>query len=103
MVGLGNGDVSQDYPDIEYAIYLVPQGRYLVYESGMAKTGAATFNAADHFSVGVESGVVKYRRNGVLFYSSTVAPRYPLLVDTSLFAVGSTVTDARVSNFTTPQ
>jgi len=41
--------------------------------------------------VGVENGVVKYYRNGSLLYTSTVAPTYPLQVDTSLNTVNAGV------------
>ena len=33
------------------------------------------------------------RKNGVLFYTSGVAPSYPLLVDTALFTQGATLRD----------
>src|SRR5947207_16015114 len=39
----------------------------------------------------MESGVVKYYRNGTLLYTSTIAPTYPLQVDTSLNTVGAGV------------
>jgi len=97
--GLGNGDSSQNYTDLEYGIHFVPGGTYGVYESGVWKTGYAAYSIGDRFTVGVESGVVKYRRNGVLFYTSTVPPTYPLLVDTSLYTPGVTVTNARVLGF----
>ena len=47
-----------------------------------------TYQAGDRFRVAVEGGVVKYRRNGVLFYTSAGAPAYPLLVDTALYSLG---------------
>ena len=45
----------------------------------------------------VESGVVVYRRNGVLFYTSGVAPVYPLLVDTALYSAAGTIADVVLS------
>ncbi len=45
----------------------------------------------------VERGVVKYRKNGTLIYTSTVSPTYPLLVDTSLYTNGSTISDVVLS------
>ena len=41
--------------------------------------------------------MVKYRRNGTVFYTSTVAPVYPLLVDTSLYTNGSTLSNVVIS------
>ena len=45
-----------------------------------------TYRAGDRFRVAVEGGIVRYRRNGVLFYTSAVTPAYPLLVDTALYS-----------------
>ena len=101
VVGLGVGDSNQSYTDIEFGIFLTPSG-FLVFEGGSAKTGSAAYSPGDKFSVGVEAGVVKYRRNGVLFYTSATAPTYPLVVDTSLYTIGSTVTDARILGFVEP-
>jgi hypothetical protein len=101
VVGLGIGDTNQGYTDIEWGIFLTPSG-FLVFESGNARTATAPYSPGDRFSVGVESGAVKYRRNGVLIYSSLIAPVYPLVVDTSLYTIGATVTDVRVTGFFGP-
>jgi RHS repeat-associated protein len=47
--------------------------------------------------VAVEGGVVKYYRNSTLVYTSTVAPAYPLKVDTSLNTVGASVYNVVIS------
>ncbi|MCM2258315.1 MAG: S8 family serine peptidase, partial [Vicinamibacteria bacterium] len=102
-VGLGTGDSNQGIGDIEYSIALVPGAGFWVYESGTVRpAGSGTFVGGDKFAVCVESGVVKYRRNGAVFYASAVAPTYPLRVDTSLYTPGSTVTDARVLGLVEP-
>jgi hypothetical protein len=44
--------------------------------------------------VAVEGGVVNYYQNEELLHTSTVAPTYPLLVDSSLGTFGATITDA---------
>jgi hypothetical protein len=44
-----------------------------IYESGVARVvEVTTFLPNDTFRVGVEGGVVRYRKNGVLLYTSTV-------------------------------
>jgi hypothetical protein len=48
--------------------------------------------------VAVESGVVKYSRNGTVFYTSTVPPTYPLRVDTSLYSNGSTIMNVLIAS-----
>jgi hypothetical protein len=97
MAGLGNGDASQSYTDVDHGILLTETGTVWVYESGLRRGMLTTYVAGDRFRVGVESGVVKYRKNGVVFYTSSVAPRYPLLLDAALYSEGATITDALIS------
>ena len=96
MAGLGNGDTSQSYVDIEYAIY-ARYGEIQVFEAGTSRGAFGTYAPGDRLRVGVESGVVKYRKNDVVFYQSPTAPTYPLLVDTSLGSTGATVSNALVA------
>ena len=71
MAGLGNGDASQSYVDVEYAIY-ARYGELQVYEAGTSRGSFGTYLAGDRLRVGVESGVVKYRKNDVVFYQSAI-------------------------------
>jgi hypothetical protein len=97
MFGLGNGDSDQGYGDIEYAIYTYAgTGRLLIYEGGVYRASVGSYAAGDQVRVAVEGGVVRYRKNGALLYSSTVPPGYPLRVDTSLYSAGAAVTGAKV-------
>jgi len=49
------------------------------------------------FRVAVVGGRVQYSRNGVVFYTSASQPTYPLLVDSTLWSVNATITNAVVS------
>ena len=91
MCGLGNTDSSAYYGDIEYAFYVDGSGGLSIYESGNLRGSFGTYAASDRLKVAVEGGVVKYYRNGTLVYTSTVAPTYPLQVDTSLNTVNAGV------------
>ena len=100
MCGLGNGDAGQNYPDIEFAIQLTASNctnGVWVFESGTFIGNVGTYSAGDKFRVAVEGGGVKYSKNGTIFYTSTVAPSYPLLVDTSLYSNGTTLTNAIIA------
>jgi len=96
MIGLSNKDVDQNYTSIAFAVYLNPSGNLQVYEMGVNQGSFGSYATGDVVRVAVESGVVKYRRNGALLYTSTAAT-YPLLVDTSLYTTGATLNNVVVS------
>lgn len=98
MCGLGNGDAGQGYVDIEFGIRLKANGGIAVYESGTQRgSGFGTYTAGDLFRVQLEGGVVSYRKNGIVFYTSAVAPSFPLRVDTSLLTDGATISDVALT------
>lgn|GEM_PF-1960254 len=101
MFGLGNGDSSPVFTDIEFALAL-GEGSLAVYESGEFRGQVGTYVAGDKLRVAVEGGVVKYYKNGTLLYTSTVAPTYPLLFDTSISTSWGNVTNAYISGTLTP-
>ncbi len=92
FAGLSHGNIGTTAAEILFAIRL-QTGYVDVRESGVYRA-SSTFVAGDVFRVAVESGVVKYYQNGKLLYTSAAAPVYPLLVDTSLFNLGATVSNA---------
>ncbi len=88
--GLGGVDTNQSYTDLEFALYAA-YGTLYVYESGWQRGPVGPYNASDRLRVGVEMGVVTYRKNGLLLYRSTIAPTYPLIFDSSLQATAGAV------------
>ncbi|MGH7731014.1 MAG: hypothetical protein ACRENJ_07160 [Candidatus Eiseniibacteriota bacterium] len=56
-----------------------------------------TAAAGDVFRVAVESGAVKYSKNGAVFYTSGAAPVYPLRGDASLEDLSASVTNAVIA------
>ncbi len=64
-----------------------------MFENGASRGVFGGYLSSDRFQVTVEGGVVKYLRNGAVFYTSLVAPAYPLLVDTALYTPGATLGD----------
>ncbi|HKS26263.1 MAG TPA: S8 family serine peptidase, partial [Pyrinomonadaceae bacterium] len=97
MFGLSNGDSNQYYSDIDFACYMAAGGGVYVYESGSYRGAFGSYTTGDKLRVAVEGGVVKYSKNGTVFYTSGVSPTYPLLVDTSLYNIGSTLSNAVMS------
>ena len=90
--GLSNGNTGTSAAEIKFAVRL-QSGFAEVRESGLYKADTS-FVTGDVFRIAVESGVVKYYKNCTLFYTSTVAPVYPLLVDSSILSLNGTVTNA---------
>jgi hypothetical protein len=97
MLGLSNGNSSTSYQDIDFAVHL-SQGQLKVYESGTLKGVFGTYAAGDTLRIAVVGGVVKYFRNGMLVYTSTKTPVYPLLVDAALYTQGATLKDALIGS-----
>ena len=89
--GLSSGNTDTSAADIYFAIALASDGTAAVYEAGAWQANLGAYAAGDVFRVAVEVGVVKYYRNATLVYTSTTAPAYPLLVDTSLSSVNATI------------
>jgi alpha-tubulin suppressor-like RCC1 family protein len=99
-IGLSVGDTNQEHSDIDFGIFLGPSAFLYIYEAGVFRGNFGTYATGDRLRVEVRYGVVRYRKNGVVFYTSTVAPHYPMRVDTALYDTGATISNARVGNVT---
>jgi hypothetical protein len=95
LFGLSNGDSNQSTTDVDFAIVMAG-GTLKVYENGLLKGNFGTYAVGDVLKVAVESGVVKYYRNGGLVYTSSASPTYPLLVDTSINSTGGRVSNVYI-------
>jgi hypothetical protein len=96
MFGLGTGNANASYTDIEFAFHLAANGALQVYEAGLLRAAVGTYATGDYLQVAVEGTTVRYKRNGLLVYTSSVTPAYPLVVDTALATVGSTLTSVGI-------
>lgn len=101
MVGLSSSNANANFNTIQFAVYLRGDNQFEVYESGNSRGTFGTYSSGNIFRIAVEANVVRYYRNGTLFYISSVSPTLPLRVDVSINTVNGTVTNAIVSNFST--
>ena len=94
VAGLSTGNTSASYADVDFGIAVgaAPQAFY-VLEKGVNRGSFGTYVTGDLFRVAVVGGVVKYSKNGIVFYTSTQTRTYPLLVDTSLYNQGATLSN----------
>jgi hypothetical protein len=96
--GLGTGNSDAGLVDLEYGVVTRSTGTFSVIESGVIPGGAQhSYASGDRFRVEVMGGVVRYRRNGVLVHTSTIAPTFPLVFDTALYTPGSTISNAVIA------
>jgi hypothetical protein len=98
MIGLSSSNVNSNFNTIQYAIYLRNDGQVEVYESGSGRGVFGAYTANTIFRIAVDFNVVRYFRNGVLFYTSNVLPTLPLLADVSINSVNGTVSNAIIGN-----
>lgn len=90
VIGLSRGNTNHAVADVDFAFRLKAGGLLDVVENG-AVHATGTYVAGDLLRVAIEGGVVKYRQNGTLVFSSTTTPSYPLLVDASVASAGATL------------
>jgi hypothetical protein len=92
LAGLAHAFTGTDPTTVDFAIGL-QSGLATVWENGVYRADTP-FVAGDVFRVAVQSGVVSYSQNGVVFYTSASVPTYPLSFAASLADLNATVTDA---------
>ncbi|HEY2987869.1 MAG TPA: SBBP repeat-containing protein [Candidatus Binatia bacterium] len=95
-VGLSNGNPGTTWEEIDFSFGLWADHGLDIHENGVYRT-ETTYAVGDVLRIAIEGGVVKYYKNGALFYTSAIAPAYPLLLDTTFFTPGGTVTNAMIS------
>ncbi|MFN5549262.1 MAG: T9SS type A sorting domain-containing protein, partial [Bacteroidota bacterium] len=98
MAGLSTANANANFTSIQFAVYLRGDGQWEIYESGTGRGAFGAYAANDVFKIAVEANVVKYYRNGVIFFTSAVAPTLPLIADVSINSVGGTITNALTVN-----
>ena len=94
--GLTNVNAGIGSLNLNFGIRL-QGGDAAVYENGVYKTDLS-FASGDVFRVAVGAGVVNYYKNGTVFYTSTVAPSYPLQVSVTICDVNGTITNAVIKS-----
>ena len=77
LVGLSRGNTDTTGDDIDFAFQFWPGGTADVRENGLYRNAETSYAPGDKFRIAVASGVVRYYKNGVLFYTSTKAPDLP--------------------------
>ena len=97
--GLSHGNTDVELSDIDFAVRMNGAGNAEVWESDVYRfeTTYETGGTPDVFRVAVVAGQVRYSKNGVVFYTSTNTPTYPLLVDAAMYNLNATISNTVIS------
>jgi hypothetical protein len=89
IVGLGSGGIGTEAAGIEFTIRL-QAGVAEVRESG-AYRSETVVSAGDRFDLALVGGVVRYSKNGTVFYTSTTRAGHALRAHAVLFDADATL------------
>ncbi len=93
LFGFSHTDTNQNWDTIDFGLHCSnhADNAIYVYESGSERGTFGGYAVGDKLRVSIVNGIVKYSKNGTVFYTSTVTPTYPLRVDTALYDNGATL------------
>lgn len=95
MVGLSDTDVNQVWTTIDYAIY--NEGpNIVIYENAAHRGYHETSQIGDVFRVERIDNTIYYKKNGKVFYTSTVSSTGTLLGDVSICGAGTQIKDLHI-------
>jgi hypothetical protein len=96
-VGFGTGTVGQRSNDIRFSFNLRPGGVADIREHATYRA-TTRFVAGDVLRISVDNGVVTYRKNGAVVYTSRLSvPTQPMRILASLYTKPCTVTQVTIA------
>ena len=97
MIGFSAQNTNADYGTIDYALYTYTTDATVhVYEHGSYKGALGTYTSSDIFSVERKDGVIYYKKNNQIIYTSGTKSTGPIYVDCSLFTPNTTFIDVKL-------
>lgn len=101
VLGFNDADSDASYPNIEHAFYF--SGKVArVYEMGVQVHFVGAYADGDLFRITRVAGVVTYKQNGTLVYTSGAASTGTVFLDSSLYSGGDYVFDPAIVTTSTP-
>jgi hypothetical protein len=97
-VGISVQQQATGPTQIDFALAL--QAGYVEVRENGAYRSDTPINVGDVLRIAVAGGKVTYARNGIVFYTSTAAPAYPLRAYVTLLSSDSTISDVRLTTVT---
>jgi hypothetical protein len=96
FIGFSTGNTGTS-PDGIAAALRLQSGRAEVRERGAYRSEIAVATG-DVLRISVSGGSVQYAKNGSVFYTSSSAPAYPLMINTSLLDLGATIKNVTIGS-----
>jgi len=96
MPGLSNSNAGASYQTIAYGILLMSDGNLDIYENGVGRGVAASYQTGDIFRVERTGTTIEYKQNDVVFYTSTVPSSGDLMADVSIYTMDGQIVDAMI-------
>jgi hypothetical protein len=100
FVGFGHTSTWQGAANIDFS-FRMQTGHADVYERNVYKRDILVA-IGDVLKIDISNGVASYYKNGVLQYTSTRTPTYPLYVITSMIDLNSTIAQAKINAASPP-
>src|SRR5688572_32225812 len=97
-MGLTSNTSVTAFQHISFGMILGDNGTITIQEGLLVYGVFGTYATGDKLRVAIEGGVVKYRKNGTLLRTSTLAPTYPLYAGASIYSNAGTVTAAVITS-----
>ncbi len=97
MFGLSDSNADANYTTIAYAINLRDLGDIRVFENGIHRGDFGNYSANDVFEIERIGTTITYKRNSIVFYTSTVPSTTDLIVDVSLYTSNAAISNGQAS------
>src|SRR5438128_1303628 len=91
--GLTHATTGTSFVDIDFSIKLTEFGVAEARENNVY-VSETTYRVGDVFRIAVQSGAVRFYKNGGSFYMSSKTPAYPLFADASFLTIGGRIDNA---------
>ena len=98
LIGLSTSPVGIGYEMIDYAIQLWGSNEVHVVESNVQRGTKTSWATGDVFRIAKEGSVITYLKNGVVFYTSTVAVSADLYADFAFGLEGTGFDNPKIEN-----
>lgn len=95
LLGLNAVNSDRNYTDLDFAIHTQGNGNTQIYEAGVLKGDFGPWNVNTVFAIERVAGVVSYRKDGVVIYTSQTASTGPVMLDNAFFAVNTAFAEVR--------